>query len=247
MSFKDHFSSHAAGYAAYRPTYPAALIDFLADAAPAPGLAIDCGCGTGQLSVPLAARFDRVIAIDASASQIATATAHPRVDYRVAPAEATGAPDHSADLLTVAQAAHWLDLDRFYTEARRVIRRNGVLALITYGVLDVDPEIESVVQRFYRDIIGPYWPPERRQVDTGYRDLAFPFTEMSYPRLAIEASWSLAEFIGYVDTWSAVRAAEKAVGREPMEAFVRDVSVAWGDPDRRRTIQWPLSMRMARL
>jgi SAM-dependent methyltransferase len=247
MSFKDHFSSHAAAYAAYRPTYPAALIDFLADAASSASLAIDCGCGTGQLSVPLAARFDRIAAVDASAAQIASATAHPRVQYRVAPAESTGERDHSANLVTVAQAAHWLELDRFYHEARRVIRPGGVLALITYGVLHVDEDIEPIVQHFYRDIIGPYWPPERRHVDNGYRELPFPFTEMSYPPLAIEASWPLSEFIGYVDTWSAVRAAETTVGRAPMESFVRNLSKAWGDPIRPRSIRWPLSLRVARL
>jgi SAM-dependent methyltransferase len=247
MSFKDHFSSHAAGYAAYRPTYPAALIGFLADVAPARTLAIDCGCGTGQLSVPLAARFDRIVALDASAAQIASATPHPHVEYRVAPAESTGEPDRSADLMTVAQAAHWLDLARFYAEARRVIRPGGVLALITYGVLDVEGEIAPLVQQFYRDVIGPYWPSERHHVDTGYRELLFPFTEIPYPPLAIEVSWPLAEFIGYVDTWSAVRAAEKAVGRAPLETFIRDLSVAWGDPAQPRTIRWPLSLRVARL
>jgi len=131
MSFKDHFSSHAAGYAAYRPTYPPELVTFLADTSPATSIAIDCGCGTGQLSIPLAGRFDRVVALDASAAQIASAPAHPRVEYRVAGADAIGEPDGSADLVTVAQAAHWFDLDRFYMEARRVLRRGGILALIT--------------------------------------------------------------------------------------------------------------------
>jgi SAM-dependent methyltransferase len=247
MSFKDHFSTHAAGYAAYRPTYPSALIEFLAGTSPATALAIDCGCGTGQLSVPLAARFERVVATDASAAQIQSATPHPRVEYRVAPAESTGERDRSADLLTVAQAAHWLDLDRFYNEARRVLRPGGVLALITYGVLDVDADIEPVVQHFYRDVVGPYWPPERRHVDAGYRDLPFPFTETSYPPLAIEVSWPLAEFLGYVDTWSAVRAAERAVGRAPIEELTQQLSLLWGDPSRRRTIRWPLSLRLARL
>ena len=124
-SFKDHFSSHASGYAAYRPTYPQALIAFLADVAPRTELAIDCGCATGQLSVPLASRFSRVVAIDASASQIAAAQPHERVTYRVGTAEHTGASGHSVDILTVAQAAHWFALDGFYEEARRVVRPGG--------------------------------------------------------------------------------------------------------------------------
>jgi SAM-dependent methyltransferase len=165
----------------------------------------------------------------------------------VAAAEETSLPDGSADVITVAQAAHWFDRDRFYAEARRVSRRGGILALITYGVVETDADIDEVVQHFYRDIIGPYWPPERRDVDTGYRQLAFPFSEIAYPPLAIEAVWSLPEFLGYVDTWSAVRAAEKAVGREPMDVFARTLSVAWGRAEDRRTIRWPLSMRIARL
>jgi SAM-dependent methyltransferase len=247
LDFKDHFSTHSAGYAAYRPTYPIALVNFLAGAAPARTLALDCGCGTGQLSVQLATRFERVVATDASASQIASAEPHERVEYRAARAEDSGLRDGSADLITVAQAAHWLDLDRFYAEARRVAKPGALLALITYGVLHVEGETDQLVQRFYYDTIGPYWPPERRHVEAGYRTLAFPFEEIPVPELAIEVSWRLPDLLGYVDTWSAVREAEKAVGRKPIDAFAREVADQWGDPEARRRVVWPLSMRVARL
>src|SRR5207249_7256547 len=118
--FQDHFSDKAAGYAAYRPVYPPALVDALAALAPGRGLAWDAGCGSGQLSLLLAQRFDRVIATDASADQIAHATAHPKVEYRCAPAEASGLADGIADLAVAAQAAHWFDLPDYYAEVRRV-------------------------------------------------------------------------------------------------------------------------------
>ena len=244
-SFSDHFSTHAAGYAAHRPTYPAALVDYLADVAPGRQLVLDCGCGTGQLSVPLAGRFDCVVATDASAAQIANADPHARVEYRVAPAEQSGLLDATADLITVAQAAHWLDLDRFYAEAKRVARPRGVLALITYGVLHVEgKEVDDVTQRFYYDVIGPYWPPERRHVDAGYRTLAFPFEELTAPPLVIQVSWSLSDLIGYVDTWSAVREAEKLIGREPLDAFDQALAAVWGNPERCRAVTWPISIRV---
>ncbi|MCJ2036507.1 class I SAM-dependent methyltransferase [Methylobacterium sp. J-068] len=247
-TFKDHFSSHAAGYAAHRPTYPAALVDALAAAAPGRDLALDCGCGTGQLSVLLAARFARVVATDASAQQIANARPHPSVTYRTAPAERSGLPDASADLVTVAQAAHWLDLDAFYAEARRVARPGAILALVTYGVPHVgDAAAEAVVQGFYRDVLGSYWPPERRHVEDGYRGLAFPFAEIATPPLAIAVSWSLGDLIGYTETWSAVRALERAAGRAPMETFLTALAEAWGEPERRRSVRWPLSVRAGRL
>ena len=66
--------------------------------------------------------FDRVIATDASEKQIANAQSHKIVEYRVAPAENSGIESETIDLIMVAQALHWFDLDRFYAEARRVLK-----------------------------------------------------------------------------------------------------------------------------
>ncbi|MGO4573862.1 class I SAM-dependent methyltransferase [Microvirga sp. 2TAF3] len=247
MSFKDHFSARSSDYAAYRPTYPRAAVDYLASLCAGHDVALDVGCGTGQLSVLLAEDFDKVIATDASAQQIEKATPHPRVDYRVAAAERSGLADHSVDLITAAQAAHWFDLPAFYAEARRIGKPGAILALVTYGVVQADPEINPVIQHFYKDVIGPYWPPERRHVEEGYRAFDFPFKELSPPPLAIEVQWRVADFIGYAETWSAVRGTEKALGREPVESFQRELVKAWGDPERRRAIRFPLSFRIGRI
>ena len=244
--FKDHFSGHASKYAAFRPVYPRALVDFLADLAPATEVALDVGCGTGQLSTLLTARFGRVVATDASAKQIAEAEPADRVEYRVAPCEASGLPDASVDLLTVAQAAHWFDLDRFYAEARRVLRPGGVLALICYMHPDVTGPVRDVFLHFYEPVCGPYWPPERRMIEDGYRSLAFPFEELPAPTMDLVADWTLDDLLGYVDTWSAVRALEKARGREPYERFVEAMYSADPDPARRRRVSWPLAMRVGR-
>lgn len=247
MSFKDHFSTRSGDYAAYRPTYPAALVDYLASCCAQTEMALDVGCGTGQLSVLLADRFDHVIATDASPQQIERAEAHERVAYRVAPAEASGLPDHAVDLITAAQAAHWFDLDAFYAEARRVGKPGAVLALVTYGVIQADPEINGAIQHFYKDVVGPYWPPERRHVEEGYRSFAFPFEEWSAPPLAIEVQWQASDLLGYVETWSAVRGLETAKGRAPLDEFRRRLLVLWDEPQRRRMIRFPLSLRVGRI
>ncbi|GAB3377041.1 class I SAM-dependent methyltransferase [Azotobacter armeniacus] len=242
--FKDHFSAAAAGYATHRPSYPAALIDYLAGLAPATACALDCGCGTGQLSVLLAGRFARVVATDASAAQIANAEPHPGVEYRIALAEDSGLPPASVDLVTVAQAAHWLDLERFYAEVRRVARPGAMLALISYGVLHVEGAPAPVVEHFYYQVLGPWWPAERHHVEEGYRSLPFPFAECQTPALAIEVQWRLADLLGYIDTWSAVREQEKALGRRPVECFAAELAEVWGDPTARRTVRWPLALRV---
>jgi SAM-dependent methyltransferase len=246
-AFKDHFSTRAADYAAHRPSYPIELVDYLAGLAPARDVALDVGCGSGQLSVLLAERFGRVIATDASARQVESATPHARVEYRVAPAEASNLAPASVDLITAAQAAHWFDLPAFYAEARRIARPGAILALVTYGVLQADGAIDPAIQHFYRDVVGPYWPPERRHVETGYRDFDFPFGEISAPPLAIEVEWRAADLVGYADTWSAVRGAEKALGQSPIPAFGREIAKAWGNPDERRIIRFPLSLRVGRI
>ncbi|MFJ3055370.1 class I SAM-dependent methyltransferase [Herbaspirillum sp. NPDC087042] len=246
-NFKDHFSTGSAGYAAHRPTYPSALVDALAGISPAQERVLDCGCGTGQLSVLLAQRFGEVIATDASAAQIAAATPCQGVSYRAALAEESGLPDASVDLVTVAQAAHWLDLDKFYAEVRRVARERAVIALITYGVLHVEGPIDEIVQKFYYQTIGPYWPPERRHVEEGYASLAFPFAPLDLPPLAIEVQWNVDDLIGYIHTWSAVKAAQKALGGNPADDFATELRRQWGDPAVRRRVTWPLSIRAGRV
>lgn len=247
MTFKDLFSTHSAAYAAHRPTYPAALVDWLAAQCPARDAALDVGCGSGQLSALLADRFRSVTGIDASAAQLAQAEKRANVDYRVAPAEHTGVADRCVDLVTAAQAAHWFDRPAFYAEAKRVGRKDAVLALITYNVATIDEEIDPVVKHFYKHVAGPYWAPDRRHVEEGYRSFDFPFEELAPPPFAIEVTWREPEVFAYVDTWSAVRGLEKAHGRAPVEEFHRDLQAAWGDPERARVVRFPLSMRVGRM
>ncbi|WP_175654022.1 class I SAM-dependent methyltransferase [Pseudomonas sp. Marseille-P9899] len=246
-NFKDHFSSGSAGYAAYRPSYPLELIDELTSISPGTGRVLDCGCGTGQLSVLLAERFDEVLATDASATQIAAAEPREGVIYRAALAEDSGLAENSVDLITVAQAAHWLDLERFYAEARRIARPQAAIALITYGVLHLEGELDRHLQQFYYHDIAAYWPPERRHVETGYRDLPFPFAEIEVPPQVIEMQWNLAQLIGYLNTWSAVKAAQQALGFNPVDTLAQQLAEEWGDPTTRRRITWPLTIRAGRL
>lgn len=246
-TFADHFSDTAGGYAAHRPTYPAALVDFLAGIAPGRALAWDCGCGSGQLSVLLAERFARVVATDASARQIAHAAAHPGVEYRCVPAEASGLADGSVDLAVAAQAVHWFDLAAYYAEVRRVARPGAAIALVSYGIMQVDAPLDAVILPFYSAVLGSYWPKERRHVEEGYRTLDFPFAEITAPPLAIQVTWRFPDLMGYVETWSAVRALRQAQGQEPVERFRQSLTEAWRQGPAERAIRFPLSIRAGRL
>lgn len=247
MAFHDHFSGVARGYASFRPRYPAALFDYLAALAPARAAVWDCACGNGQASVDLAARFEQVTATDASAEQIAAARAHPRIVYRVATAEQSELADHAVGLVTVAQAVHWFDRERFYAEVKRVLAPEGVLAVWAYGITTVeDAEAGALVQDFYARTLSPYWPPERLLVEAGYRTIDFPFAEIVPPAFHMEARWTLAQLLGYFSTWSATNRCIAATGRNPLEPLAADLRRVWGEPDMPRRIAWPLALRVGR-
>lgn len=242
--FKDHFSEQADDYATYRPSYPVELADFLGRIAPRREIVWEAGCGSGQLTALLARHFGRVFATDASAEQLAKAPPFPNVEYHCVRAEDTGLAAGTADLCIAAQAAHWFDLEAYYAEVRRIGRQDAIIALITYGLMEVTPEIDARVRTFYETATDAYWPPERRFVEAGYANLPFPFEEMECPPLEMRAEWSLEKLLGYIRTWSGVRRMIEAAGPEPFEALAQGLSAAWGDPNRERTVRWPLSMRL---
>ncbi len=246
-AFKDHFSTATPAYAAYRPGYPSALFAWLAGCCAVRERAWDCATGSGQAATGLARHFRQVIATDASAAQIASAQACPGVEYRVAPAEASGLGTAEVDLVTVAQAAHWFDLPAFYVEARRVLKPGGVLVLWCYERLGIQPELDALIAGFYDGLLGEYWPPERRLVEAGYRTLDFPFGKIPPPVFDMTAEWNLDQLLGYFSTWSALKRYREATGSDPLPALRETLAEVWGAPERPKPIKWPLSVRAGRV
>ncbi len=241
--FKDHFSGHAASYAAYRPGYPPELFRFLAACCDARRQAWDCATGNGQTAVELAGYFDSVIATDASGAQVAAARAHPKVRYRVATAEDSGLDDRSIDLITVAQALHWFDIDRFFGEALRVLVPGGVLAAWSYGLCRIAPAVDALVLELYRRL-DPYWPPERRMIDEGYAGIELPMTAIEHPGFDMTVHWSAAAMLGYLRTWSASQRSLREQGTDPVDTIAERLRVAWGGGE--REVRWPLATRLGR-
>ncbi len=247
MAFKDHFSGHAALYRDARPLPPADWFEWLAQQAPDRALAWDAGCGNGQASLGLAAHFERVVATDPSATQIAQAGAHPRIDYRVEPAERSTLAAHSASLIGVSQALHWFELDAFHAEVRRVAKPGALLAISAYGNCSVSRAVDAVERRLYADTLGPDWPPERALVDAGYRELPFPFAHVDTPSFTMRADWNLAQFLAYLRSWSATQRHAKRTGTDAIEAATPELAAAWGDPAEVRAVRWPFFTRVGRV
>lgn len=244
MKFKDHFSGHASDYARYRPHYSPEMFKHLASLAPSRELAWDCATGNGQAAVALAPFFRRIIATDASAPQIANAEPNERVEYRVAPAEASGLESNTIDLISVAQALHWFNHGAFFAEAERVLKPDGILAVSAYNLLTVSPEIDALVNHFYFETTGPFWPPERDIVEAGYRTIEFPFPELEVPPFAMRCDWKLEQLLGYLRTWSATRKFIAENGYDPVDSLGEEMRRYWKDENAVREVRWPVTLRV---
>ena len=238
------FGRGAAAYARFRPLYPRDLFAFLADVAPARRRAWDCATGNGQAAVALAECFTEVIATDASAEQIARAEPRANVRYFAAPADTLDVEPGSVDLVTVAQALHWIDLPSFYEEVRRVSRPGGVIAAWSYYHVHVASGVDPILDRLMHETVGPYWPAGRELVEQRYATIAFPFREIRSPEFTMRAEWSLDDLLGYVGTWSAVQRFREAGLGDPVAAVRSELEGVWGRPDERREVRWPLALRV---
>lgn len=241
--FKDHFSGHAGDYAAHRPRYPDSLFEFLSSLAPSREIAWDCGTGNGQAARSLAPYFKKVIATDASAEQVASAPAADGVEYRVAPAESSELETESIDLITVAQALHWFEIDAFFDEAKRVLKAGGILAVWCYERCRIDDSVNDVIERVFAEV-EPYWPPERDIVESGYRSIRLPFDPIEAPPFFMRVSWTAEAMLGYMQTWSASRRYHDACGSEATAPHAQKLRQAWGEGE--RTVAWPLRLKIAR-
>ena len=242
---KDNFSTQADKYAQFRPTYPEALFDFLLTLVPGRQQAWDCGTGNGQVAQQLAGAFATVYATDISRQQIDNAVILPNIRYSVQSAEKTDFPNNSFDLITVAQAIHWFDFDAFFAEANRTLRPGGLLAVIGYGLLQIDPRLDAVIRRFYRDVVGPFWDKERRYVDDDYKTIPFPYTDLPAPPFSIDFEWTVDHLIGYIGTWSAVKHYQKTKGKKPVDLVEPELRAAWGDVTVKKG-HFPILLRLAR-
>lgn len=247
MAFQDYFSGHAADYAKARPGYPEAMFDWLANRASGRALAWDAGCGNGQASETLARYFRAVYATDPSAAQIESAPAHPRIRYRVEPAEQCGLEDASADLVTVAQAYHWFDQERFCAEARRVLRPDGLVAVWSYARSSVSPEVDDIVDTLHDETLAADWPADRAHVLNRYAQLPFAFETLPTPEFEMRERWALPQYLAYLRSWSGNQRYRQRTGIDAVADIEPSLAEAWGEPAQERDVRWPLLLMVGRV
>lgn len=247
MSNQDHhanFSAQASYYVKYRPAYPQKMYDFILQQVNDRGKAWDCATGNGQVALVLASYFNQVIASDASQEQLDQARPHPNIIYQQAPAEKTPFQDHAFDLITVAQAIHWFNIEEFYKEVRRTARKNGIIAIIGYDRVQVEDEMDKEIHGFYENMFGRYFNQNRQIVDQRYATLPFPFEEIPSPTFYSEYEWTLDDLSGYFHSWSAVQKYKNEVAADPTVAIITRLEPYWGE---KRKVRFPVFLKMGKI
>jgi len=241
----DRFSGHAGLYAQYRIDYPAELFDFVLSFVTDRQKAWDCATGNGQVAGALAEVFSHVDATDISEAQLAQAVQHPAIHYQLCAAEQTPFADHTFDLVTVAQALHWFDVEAFHREVRRVAKPGAIVAEWGYGLVALGEELDAVLVDFYRNRVGPYWDPQRAYIDNAYATLPFPFADRQQTSFTIRRSWTLDRFLNYLRTWSAVRQYIHENEEDPVIHLGETLKPVWGAGE--REVQFPVFLRLGRV
>ena len=234
------FGARADAYASFRPHYPESLFAWLAAQCAERLRALDIACGNGQASHPLREHFKQVLACDASLEQLQAGADQPGLQLFVAEAQTQPLPSQSLDLIVVAQALHWFATPAFFAEVRRLLKPGGVFCAWCYSLMRIDDELDALIDEFYWNTLGGYWPLGRASVDAGYRDIDNPFTPLAPPASAIEISWSLEQLLGYLRTWSAVQRYERQNGVDPLRLLQPKLRQIWSDAKQPRFVRLPL-------
>ncbi|WBL20811.1 class I SAM-dependent methyltransferase [Zunongwangia sp. HRR-M8] len=241
---KDNFSDQSQNYATFRPTYPDAVFTEIMNHANAKSNAWDCATGNGQVAEELSKLFKFVEATDISENQIQQAPKLSNINYSIQPAENVNFPDNYFDLITVAQAIHWFDFNKFYAEVKRTLKSNGIIAILGYSLFRSNSKTNEIMDHFYYQVIGPYWDEERKYLDESYNTIPFPFDEIKTSKIIFREEWSFDRLIGYIKTWSAVKHFIAKNGFDPVDDIYKDLRLSFGSSN---TIEFPILFKIGKL
>jgi ubiquinone/menaquinone biosynthesis C-methylase UbiE len=242
---KDNFSKQALEYSKYRPQYPDKMINYLVSFVKNKSMALDVATGNGQIAHKLSAVFEKVYGIDISQNQLDIAIPAPNLEYKLESAEKTSFDNQTFDLITVAQAIHWFDFDLFFKEIYRILKPDGIFAVLGYGLFSTNVESDVIIRNYYYNIIGAYWDEERKYLDKNYKTIPFPFDEIATDSFENHFVWSFDELMGYLETWSATQHYILKNNRNPLDLIREELKISWQKNNKKVT--FPLLFRIGKL
>jgi ubiquinone/menaquinone biosynthesis C-methylase UbiE len=245
---RDNFSKQAFFYKKYRPTYPRELYGEILKYVENRETCWDCATGNGQVAFVLSDYFKTVYGTDISQNQLNKAEKRENISYRVERAETTSFENNYFDLITVAQAIHWFDIDAFNKEALRVARKGGIIAVWGYGLLRIDKIIDAFTDKFYYETMGPYWAQERSHVDNAYSSVNLDFEPINKNQnFFITTHWNLKQLEGYLNSWSSVQNYKNENAKaNPVGLLIKNLASYWPD-NQEKPVKFPIFLKVVKV
>ena len=200
--------------------------------------ALDVGCGTGQSALALADLAVDVVAMDPSESMLAQCKSRPNIEYKLAAAEDIPANEETFDLITVAQAFHWLNQDAFLAEAQRVLRDGGWLVIYGAWFTAEMKENSDFAKWFKERYLSRFPTPPRNKTpinDAWARE--YGFSVRGEEGFSVEAPMTVDRFTDYeLSTTNVIAAVEEQRGMfKEAEKWIADSIEPFFDGEKERT------------
>jgi SAM-dependent methyltransferase len=184
------FSSRVGNYVRYRPGYPSGVIDLLRKECGLTPVAViaDVASGTGIFTRMLLENGNRVFGVEPNAEMRKAGeeflSAFPHFNSLEGTAEATGLADHSVDLVTAAQAAHWFDRKKTRLEFIRILKPGGLTVLLwNERRIDSTPflrEFEQLLLRYGTDYQNVRHERTTQEIETFFAPSPFQVRTFDY-------------------------------------------------------------------
>ncbi|ORZ24766.1 S-adenosyl-L-methionine-dependent methyltransferase [Lobosporangium transversale] len=226
-------------------------------------VAVDVGTGTGQVASVLAEKFKQAYGVDASETMLASAVQKPNLTYYANKGEdLKDISSGSVDVLTIAEAIHWLDRPKFFSEVKRVLKPHGTFVALGYGfpVFEKYPRASQLIFELGNepDKLGPIWELGRLIADNLYKCIEVPLDDVErhyfpnnkdgYPLLMSEQV-SMEHFRNYLKTWSGYKTFSERHPERPdivdetIEAILKEEGLKNEDVV---DVTWPTVLILAR-
>ncbi len=241
---KSTFSYDPSHYTNYRPQYPKELFEFLSKKSTSPKMVLDCGSGSGQATEGLSRIFEHVIAVDASNELLSKAKKLSNVTYIQSLCEKLPLASNSIDLICVAQAIHWFQLETFYEEVKRILKPGGIIAVFCYNQATISTKVDEIVANIYEQVkSNENITIERQYVYDAYETLPFPFKKILSPSFKMTVRWNYNQWLEYMKTWPSILEYEKKFNINLVENSKLAIRHAWENEDEKE-ITWSIYLKV---
>jgi ubiquinone/menaquinone biosynthesis C-methylase UbiE len=244
---KPIYSISADKYIATRPSYGDDIYNYISSLLNENNMAWDCACGSGQATKEIAKFVNRVVATDPDDIQLKKAPKLDNVRYLEESETVKTINDQSVDLITVATGIHWLNRGKFYKEAERVLKKNGVLATWGYTGVDLNPEIDDTIKSIVKNYLMPYYPKEILIAFNQYKEIELPMNKFDSPNFEVSYDWDFETLMNYISSFTAMQRYKKTHGKSGVALFRSEILDAWGgDALTTKKMTWELHTNFTR-